>query len=229
VAMGTATHAAMISGQVPLYEIISALTLDTLPHTIGILTVDNTKNTSTACDLKRLHQFEHHFIPILMKNSPLPSSNYKTFELADPYQKGITVHVVEYVGGGVGLHEYEHVGEFTFLLHKLSSTNRREALNSNIKRTVDVAISVDRDGNLNVSIFDWNDPEHLMKLRRYLSRKEEDSEIDELVYQQLVGNRIGEITQEQMLLILSCFILIALYVFVKLLFSSEGTRSHNEL
>jgi molecular chaperone DnaK (HSP70) len=228
--MGTATHAAMISGQVPLYEILSALTLDSLPHTIGVLTVDNTKNTSARSDLKRLHQFEHHFFPILMKDSPLPSSNYKTFELADPYQKGITVHVVEYVGAGVGLHEYEHIGEFTFLLHKLSSTqNRHEALNSNMKRAVDVAISVDRDGNLNVSIFDWNDPEHVMKLRRYLSRKEEDGDTDGLVYQQLVGHPRGEIPQEQILLILGCFMLIAVYVFVKLLFSSEGTGSHNEL
>jgi hypothetical protein len=94
---------------------------------------------------------------------------------------------------------------------------------------VDVAISVDRDGNLNVSIFDWNDPEHVMKLRRYLSRKEEDGDTDGLVYQQLVGHPRGEIPQEQILLILGCFMLIAVYVFVKLLFSSEGTGSHNEL
>jgi molecular chaperone DnaK (HSP70) len=228
--MGAATHAAMISRQVPLHEIISALTLDSLPHTIGILTVENDKNSSNICNLKQLHQVEHAFFPILLKDSPLPSSNYKTFELENPHQKGITVHVVEYVGGGVGLHEYEHVGVFTFLLHKLSSTDRHQALNANNKRTVDVAISVDRDGNLGVSIFDWNDPEHLMKLRRYLSKKQEDVvDIDDLVYQKLVENPKGEITVEQMLLILGCCMLIVLYIFVKLLFSTEVTESHNEL
>lgn len=233
VAMGTATQAAIISEQVPLHEIMSALMLDALPHTIGILTEDATDKNCTAEEDNKKYTSKaktgQHFIPILMKDSPLPSSNYKTFELAHPCQKGITVQVVEYVGGG-GIDEYQYIGEFTFLLHKLSTTTEQQILKSRSKRTVDVAISVDKDGNLTVSFFDWNDPEHLIKLRRYLSKRNEELDMDDSIYyHQLAANQKDELPQEQMLLILGCIIVIALYIFAKLLFQQEEAVKQSEL
>lgn len=206
VAMGAATQAAIISGHVPKHEIMSALMLDALPHTIGILVEDE----SLVDDQKQKKIGK--FVPVLFKDSIFPSSSYKTFELLDPCQTGVTIQIVEHVGGG---YDYEKISDFTFLLHKLSM---KEIQRVGPKRTIDVAISVDCDGNLTVSLFDWNDPEHLEKRRRYLSKKGEP-------IQEIANNSMDDsclthekMPREQWLLLLACFLLGALYIVAKLIF-----------
>mmetsp|Transcript_23883 Transcript_23883/g.34247 ORF Transcript_23883/g.34247 Transcript_23883/m.34247 type:complete len:726 (-) Transcript_23883:486-2663(-) len=206
VAMGAATQAAIISGHVPKHEIMSALMLDALPHTIGILVEDE----SLVDDQKQKKIGK--FVPVLFKDSIFPSSSYKTFELLDPCQTGVTIQIVEHVGGG---YDYEKISDFTLLLHKLSM---KEIQRVGPKRTIDVAISVDCDGNLTVSLFDWNDPEHLEKRRRYLSKKGEP-------IQEIANNSMDDsclthekMPREQWLLLLACFLLGALYIVAKLIF-----------
>ena len=206
VALGAATQAAIISGHVPQHELMSALMLDALPHTIGILVEDETM----VDDQKQKTMGK--FVPVLFKDSTFPSSNYKTFELLDPRQTGVTIQIVEHVGGG---YDYEKISDFTFLLHKLSI---KEIQRVGPKRTIDVAISVDCDGNFTVSVFDWNDPEHLAKRRRYLSKKGE--LIQEIANNAWDGSCLTheKVPWDQWLLLLACFLLGALYIVAKLIF-----------
>ena len=144
VAQGAAIQAAIKSGLVPLSELKSALMLDALPHTIGVLRGDDKSYT-----------------PILLKDAPLPAMGCATFTLADSSQPGVTVVAVEDTGDGV----LEEIGEFTFLLRKLKQ--QKEGT-----RQVDIGMTMETSGKFIVSIFDENDPEHVRKKRRYQQRQQ---------------------------------------------------------
>jgi len=207
VAHGAAIQAAIISGYVPRHEIMSALMLDALPHTIGILV----EMPPLGNENEKVDQGEE-FIPVLFKDDPLPTSNYKTFQLSHASQKGVTIPVVEFVGGG---YPYQTIGELTFLLHKLSN---EELDRVGSVRTVDVAMAVDSDGNLTVSLFDWNDPDHLAKRRRYLASKGMNKVDHDTVR---LSNTQEHLPQEQILLVLACLALGGLYLFAKIIFRAE--------
>ena len=100
--------------------------LDSLPHAIGVLTsADNG---------------EEAYIPILRKDQPLPAVNAKPFFLADVDQPGITIVAVEDVGDAFPL---QRLGEFTFLLHRLTD-GEKSSLGG--RRKVEVGFVVDESG-----------------------------------------------------------------------------------
>lgn len=142
VAQGAAIYAAIKSGMVPLSELRSAMMLDALPHTIGVLLPDQLS-----------------YVPILQKNTQLPAMGYGKFTLASIDQKGVTVIAVEDVGDSL-----ERIGEFTFLLRRLLGN---ELSQMNGKRTVDIGMTMEPSGEFVVSIFDENDPEHIRKKQKY--------------------------------------------------------------
>ena len=148
VAQGTAIQAAIKSGLVPIAGLKSAMMLDALPHTLGVLVPGS----------------ETDYIPILAQDSVLPAMGYATFILADPNQAGVTVHAVEDTGDGT----LERVGEFSFLLRRLSDDQLKQLGGT---RSVDIGFTMEVSGKLIVSIFDENDPEHVRKKQRYQAAK----------------------------------------------------------
>ena len=146
VAQGAAIQAAIKSGMVPISELRSAMMLDALPHTIGVLLPDQVS-----------------YVPVLEKNSQLPAMGFATFTLAGVHQQGVTVVAVEDVGESL-----ERVGEFSFMLRRLSD---EELKKMNGQRTVDIGMTMEPSGKFIVSIFDENDPEHLRKKQKYQRQK----------------------------------------------------------
>ena len=206
VAQGCAIQCAILSKTVPKYELRNIMMLDALPHSIGVMLSDGT------------------FVPILNKNDPLPARNYQTFRLANLDQQGVTVFAVEDVGDEYPL---QSLGEFSFLLHRLSDTVK-DTLSEGI-RSVDIGMTVDKDGKFIVSIFDWNDPEHLMKKKKYLERRKNQNGAD----QPKLGNAMNsmeenvataddeKITMEQIFLTLACIVMIGIYVAAKITFNNN--------
>ena len=194
VAQGAAIQAALRSGLVPPHELRSALMLDALPHSIGVQLDDGT------------------FLAILEKDSPLPCMGYASFTLADVHQPGVRVVAVENVGDDLPL---EQIGEFTFLLRRLSEEQLAQLGN---KRSVDIGMTMETDGKFIVSIFDPNDPEHLKKKRRYQKAKAAETGMV-LDYHEEAADEVGVTwTREEVRMMVIPILLFVLYVGVKLAF-----------
>ena len=187
VAQGAAIQAAIQSQEVPLSYLKSCMMLDALPHAIGAQVGDNL------------------FIEILQKDMQLPAMGYATFELANAEQAGVTIVAVEHTGKGV----LELVGEFTFLLRRLSKRELEELKDG--KRTVDVGMTMETSGKFICSIFDEKDPEHLRKREKYQRQNEKGSALE---YREFIKDDDGI----PISLILSSIILFLLYVGAKLAF-----------
>jgi hypothetical protein len=162
--------------------------LDALPHPIGVLLPDKVS-----------------YVPILEKNTQLPARGYSTFTLAGIDQRGVTVIAVEDIGDSL-----EHIGEFTFLLRRLS--NEELKLMSGT-RTVDIGMTMEPSGEFIVSIFDENDPEHLRKKHKY----QEQQKGGELAFE-------TEINDDNLptVLVVACAFLLVIYVAAKLAFHDPG-------
>ena len=224
VAQGASINAAMKSGFIPKHVMKNALMLDALPHPIGVLIPSGDGN-----DTEEMYQ------PILHANSPLPSMGYATFELADIHQKGITIVAVEDVSEDLPL---ERIGEFTFLLHRLSADQVQNLPSSkgNRKRCVDVGMTVDTDGKFIVSILDYHDPEHVKKIQRYREWKNEQwkgsDDVDKVTIPVLSkdfgdGEHCSKQSIEEMILIISCIVLFGAYFAVRILFNDPILTSES--
>ena len=138
--------------------------------------------------------------------------NAKPFFLADIDQPGITIVAVEDVGDEFPL---QRLGEFTFLLHKLTDEQKAELGG---RRKVEVGFVVDESGKFTVSFFDELDPDHQAKRRRYLEMKRRAGE--------LTGSR-GETdsstkhvkTREELFLSIAVIAVLLLYVAIKVSFA----------
>ena len=144
--------------------------------------------------------------------------NAKPFFLADIDQPGITIVAVEDVGDEFPL---QRLGEFTFLLHKLTDEQKAELGG---RRKVEVGFVVDESGKFTVSFFDELDPDHQAKRRRYLEMKRRAGE--------LTGSR-GETdsstkhvkTREELFLSIAVIAVLVLYVAIKLVFATPPEDS----
>jgi len=208
VSQGAAVQAAILSGCVPLHELRSAMMLDSLPHAIGVLTsADNG---------------EEAYIPILTKDQPLPAVNAKLFFLADIDQPGITIVAVEDVGDEFPL---QRLGEFTFLLHRLTEDDKA-SLGS--RRKVEVGFVVDESGKFTVSFFDELDPDHQAKKRRYLEMKRKAGELIGETGGDIAGDVPRPKTREEVLLNLSVVAVVLIYIFIKIAFA-EPTEDGSKI
>ena len=204
VAQGAAIQAALLSSLVPPHELRSALMLDALPHSIGVKMDDGS------------------FLPILEKDSQLPAVGYASFSLADVHQPGVTIVAVENVGNDLPC---EKIGEFSFLLRKLSDEQLASLDN---KRSVDIGMTMETDGKFIVSIFDPNDPEHRAKRRRYLKNKAATCTNDiKLDYHESTTGTTSDDnwTKEETKLLLVPILLFIVYVVVKLAFHEVEAKS----
>jgi molecular chaperone DnaK (HSP70) len=147
VAEGAAIQAAIRSELVPRHVLRNAMMLDALPHSIGVLVNGGE---------------EEEYVPILERGMALPAMGHATFKLASINQKGVSITAVEDVGQDLPL---ERLGEFTFLLHRLSKSELETMQSTG--RTVEVAMTIETSGKFIVSIFDFKDPEDLKKKERY--------------------------------------------------------------
>jgi molecular chaperone DnaK (HSP70) len=197
VSQGAAIKAAMESKLIPLHELRSAMMLDAVPHAIGVSVVGGNND---------------EFVEILRKDASLPANGYATFQLANAYQAGVTVIAVEDVGENL---PFSKLGDFTFLLHKLTEKQRRELGDT---RSVDIGMTLKENGEFVVSIFDENDPEHVRKKERH-QRMNGSQPANKLHYKP----EKEEMTMELVSLIVACIILFFVYVAVKLLFQ-EGDQ-----
>jgi hypothetical protein len=151
----------------------------------------------------------------------LPAMNYATFRLNHVRQKGVTIIAVEDVDDGLPL---ERIGEFTFLLHRLSEEQYQKL--EKIGRTIDVGMTVEKDGKFIVSIFDKNDPEHLIKKAKYqeFKKRNKTNNGPEPTNMYSLGessHTLETMTKEDLRLLLFCGALFILYVSVKMGFSAE--------
>jgi molecular chaperone DnaK (HSP70) len=241
VAEGAAIYSAIRSGLVQKHVLRNALMLDVLPHSIGVLV-----DSSTGCN-RNDDDIDELYLPILHKGMVLPAMGYAKFRLADVRQKGITIVAVEDVSDDLPL---ERIGEFTFLLHRLTEKQyndmevRRD--NSDEGRTVNVGMTVEVDGKFIVSIFDENDPEHLRKKIKYQEFKKQRQQIDDQGDKlfNLRGpkesgggggnhddSKIQQINSHEAVLISGCILLFILYLLLRVYFhvpSVTGDDSNNE-
>jgi molecular chaperone DnaK (HSP70) len=141
VAHGLAIQAAIVSKQIPIHELRSALMLDCVPHAIGVELPGN-----------------NGFVEIIPRNTPLPAQGSTTFTLADKYQPGVTIRAVEQVGDN----RFEPMSreDFSFLLRRLTPMELERAN----CRSIQVGMKVDVDGKFIVSVFDEKDPEQIRKV-----------------------------------------------------------------
>ncbi len=212
VSQGAAIQGAIVSGLVPRHELRNALMLDALPHPIGVLVQSGE---------------EEMYVPILESGMELPAMNFASFRLGDVRQKGVTITAVEDVGDDFPL---ERIGEFTFLLHRLSD-EEYESLERK-GRMIDVGMTVETSGKFIVSIFDKNDPEHLRKKERYQEwkRQNKDGNDDAKKVYSLAditgkGNK-DSLGKEEIMLMIGCAVLFLCYVAVKMKFQEieEGSN-----
>lgn len=218
VAQGAAIQAAIRSGLVPLAELRNAMMLDALPHTLGVLLLpekqqqqDNDNNNKNESS-----RGEEQYMAILHKDQTLPAVGHATFALADARQQGVTVVAVEDVGNGLPL---ERVGEFNFLLRRLSP-ERLERLDGG-KRTVRIGFTMETSGQLMVSLFDENDPEHVRKKLRY-QQEQEQQKSGGPANKGLDKDEKQALEEEEGLplwLLVGCIVLLVLYVGAKVAFN----------
>ncbi len=237
VAQGLAIQAALVSGLVPLWELRNAMMLDVLPHTIGVWIVnpgwDVKKgapfNKGQIIQPQNNDQCQGYFVPILLKDSPLPSMGSATFTLASANQSGVTIIAAEQIGPGS---EFQVMGVFDFLLHRLTKEDRAY---SNV-REVKVGMTLETSGEFIVSIFDANDPAHREKRRRYLMEKASSDRgvvgipkncMDHYLYGE--EEHSSSFTRIEIALALLCAILFAFYVATRLAFGEIEPLASGEL
>lgn len=192
VAQGAAIQAAIQSGRVPQHEVRSAMMLDTVPHAIGVLLPES-----------------ETFVEIIPRDAPLPAFGAAMFQMASPQQPGVTVVAVEQVEDG---QLYPKLGEFTFLLARLPET-KVEALGE--KRSIEIRMSLFESGDFRVSYFDENDPEHAGLKPSACPKDDSDSPV--LAFQQDEDS----FSFEQIMLLVSCIVLLFAYVAAKIYFQEE--------
>lgn len=212
VAQGAAIQGALVSNLVPRHELRNAMMLDALPHPIGVL----------------LGGEEEMYVPILERGMELPAMSYASFHLSDVRQKGVTIIAVEDVEEDLPL---ERIGEFHFLLHRLSDEKYDTMKDKG--RTIDVGMTVETNGKFIVSIFDKNDPDHVRKKERYQEwkRRQKGEDQDQKPIYSLADltkkhkNR-ESLGKEELLLIMGCAVLFFCYVTVKMSFQEveEGSN-----
>jgi len=241
VAQGAAIQSAIKSGVIPRHVIRNATMLDVLPHPIGVLLSGSGGGRG---DDGGEEEEEEMYVPILERGTTLPAMNYATFELAKLNQGGVTIVAVEDVGEDFRL---ERLGEFNFLLHRLSEAdaNADATIVTSGKRMIRVGMTVQMDGKFIVSVFDENDPEDVKKKEAYqewkkMKQKEmeeeggDDGDGDVPVYvlgrdsdkgsngvgssNTTGGSGSGISSREELLLTVGCLLLLAVYMSVKFLF-----------
>ena len=160
---------------------------------------------------------QHHFIEILPRDASLPAASYATFQLADIHQPGVTVKAVEQIGDD---NAYSTLGEFTFLLHRLTP-DQIAALHGT--RSVDIGMTLKTNGEFVVSIFDPHDPDHIRKRERYVRAKQGGRNKNATINDNniLDYQTKEQISMEQIALIIACIALFALYVAAKLAFQKD--------
>jgi molecular chaperone DnaK (HSP70) len=189
VAQGAAIQAAILSNNVPKYELRNAMMLDALPHAIGVLTQPAGEEE------------EEEYVTILSKNSPLPAKGSASFHLANARQKGISVTIVEDVGDEYPL---QKVCECLFLLHRLTENEIKSKCPNGV-REIHIEITANEDGNLIVSYFDDNDPEHIQRRRGFVTEGR---------YEKV------QRSTDEIFLFAACIFFFILYLSVKLAFSN---------
>lgn len=202
VAQGLAVQAAIISKQIPIHELKSAMMLDCVPHAIGVQlsSVDGTQQNGG-------------FVEIIPRNTLLPATGSATFVLANKHQAGVTVRAVEEVGPAT----YEPMSkeDFSFVLRKLSES-QSESMSG---RSIQVGMKLDTDGRFIVSIFDENDPEQVRKRDRFVRIKNGEV-VGELDYiKDMIQAESIDITTEQVTLTIALISLFVLYVAIKIAFT----------
>ena len=232
VAQGTAIQAAILSRQIPLHEVRSAMMLDTIPHAIGVLVNGGTTSSSGS----------QRFVEILPRDSPLPAKSFCTFYVGDLDQKGITVVAVERIGDpdceeSVGEVLYQPLGEFTFLLHRLSAPQREAILqdqNNPGLRPVDVGMTLDTNGAFQVSVFDSNDPDHLRKKSFYQKVQQQSEAEGMLLLDYVVKVTTSDwkkegMTAEEFKLVVTAMLLLIFYILTKLMIPKHNIISEEDM
>ncbi len=236
VAQGLAIQAALLSGLVPLWELRNAMMLDVLPHTIGVWVFNGWDAEKGAPFSKgqiiqpqNNGQCQGYFVPILLKDSTLPSMGSATFTLASANQSGVTIIAAEQIGPGS---EFQCMGVFDFLLHRLTKANRAY---SNV-REVKVGMTLETSGEFIVSIFDANDPVHREKRRRYLMEKALSDRGDDVIPKDCMDHYLYEeedhsnsFTRIEITLASLCAILFVFYVATRLAFGEIEPLASDEL
>jgi molecular chaperone DnaK (HSP70) len=217
VAQGAAIQGAIVSELVPRHELRNAMMLDALPHPIGVLVKSGE---------------EEMYVPILESGMELPAMSFASFHLGDVRQKGVVIVAVEDVGEDLPL---ERIGEFTFLLHRLSDEEYDSMKDEG--RMVDVGMTVDNSGKFIVSIFDKNDPDHLRKKERYQEWKRQQKnngvDVKNKVYSLAditgKGKNAHSLAKEEILLVIGCAVLFICYVAVKMSFQEVEEKGSSIL
>jgi molecular chaperone DnaK (HSP70) len=202
VAQGLAIQAAIMSKQIPMHELKSAMMLDCVPHAIGVQlsSADGTQQNGG-------------FVEIIPRNTLLPATGSATFLLANKHQAGVTIRAVEEVGPDT----YEPMSKenFSFVLRKLPKSQSENIS----ERTIQVGMKLDTDGRFIVSIFDENDPEQVRKKDRF-ERIKNGEVVGELEYiKDMMLAESNDITKEQVTLTIALISLFVLYVAIKIAFT----------
>lgn len=203
VAQGLAVQAAIVSKQIPMHELKSAMMLDCVPHAIGV--------QLPSADGKQ--QDGGGFVEIIPRNTLLPAMGSATFVLADKHQAGVTINAVEEVDPK----KYEPMSKehFSFVLRKLSKSQSEKIS----QRTIQVGMKLDTDGRFIVSIFDENDPEQVRKRDRF-ERIQQGQVVGELDYiKDMMLAESDDITLEQVMLTITLISVFVLYVAIKIAFT----------
>lgn len=249
VAQGCAIQSAILSKEVDMHEIRDIYMMDALPHSIGLL-LPPSESSDVTSPSEQHQQQSRKYVEILPKNTPLPAMGYQSFQLSSLAQKGITVHAVENIGPAsvsspstTTQHQYQPLGEFNFLLHKLTKKQQDNLDDNGEQRWIDVGMTLSKDGQFVVSIFDSNDPEHIAKKKRHQEFRqkvmdEKNNEKEQFSSEVVVADEETEnkISKEEVLLGIACIFLFALYIFAKISFaenmnSFEGddeTQQHDD-
>mmetsp|Transcript_2244 Transcript_2244/g.2559 ORF Transcript_2244/g.2559 Transcript_2244/m.2559 type:complete len:739 (-) Transcript_2244:419-2635(-) len=204
VAQGLAIQAAIVSKQIPIHELKSAMMLDCVPHAIGV-------------------QLDNRFLEIIPRNTLLPAIGSATFLLANKYQAGVTIRAVEKVD--VDTYEPMSKEDFAFLLRKLSPT-QFEGIS---ERTIQVGMKLDTDGRFIVSVFDENDPEQVRKKNRFEKCKKGKEVVGELDYIKDMILAESDITNEQITLVVALVSVVVLYIAVKMAFTDPLVDNSNSI
>ena len=202
VAQGLAVQAAIVSNQIPMHQLKSAMMLDCVPHAIGVQLPSADGSPQGG-----------RFVEIIPRNTLLPATGSATFVLADKYQAGVSIRAVE----DVGQNKYEPMSkeDFSFVLRKLSESQSETMT----ERTIQVGMKLDTDGRFIVSVFDENDPEQVRKRDRF-ERMKKGEVVGELDYiKDMMMAESNDITKEQVMLIIILIGLFVLYISIKIAFT----------
>lgn len=193
VAQGAAIQAAWLSHSIPFHALEGALMLDTTPYPLGIL-----QSAVRGVPQQIILSRDPHdvFFELIPRDSRLPAMGSMTFGVSDP--RGVTVLAVEYVPEE---DLFVVLNEFSFLL-------RRTAVK---ERSIEVGMRLTEQGEVLVSIFDANDPDHV-RARGIVATVEDTS-----------------LSKEQWSLLVGCFVLFGMYVILKIQFATGAAVIEEEL